>query len=484
MLHGFSWRAGTEIGQQVLQIAFTAILARLLTKADFGVVAMALIYTRFIRSATQIGFNAAIIQDQNITNEHLSALFYYTLGMNLAISAACFFTAPLAGNFFNKPALVPVVQVLAWTIFLSSLGFPQVMMRKDLDFRKLSLLELSSMLIGNIVGVTMAFLGLGVWSLVARLMVQRFTFSANAWVFCCWRPTRPVFKGAGRYFKFGLNMFGSNLVNFFSQNLVAIITGRYIGAEVLGAYSIAYNLAIVPAQKVQTVLTSVMTPAFSKIQDMSERFSSRLKLSVFSLGLVFIPAMFGLSAVSESFVLVVYGEKWRSAGFFLTFLAFVGLTKGMEHLLRSSLLARGFPDKVLKVSAAEALMGLPLYFVGAQYWGIQGLVFTYLGVSILAFLMTVRYSQKVTMAPRLFLKATLRSFIAAAVMYASLIVMDFYFESGMLALAAKTALGVLIYLVVRILIMECGERLAVFELPLLGRMVKYIGSVCPRAFGI
>jgi len=132
-----------DIGQQILQIVFTVILARLLTKADFGLVAMALLVTRFIRMMTQVGFGTAIIQDQNVNAGQISAIFYFQIGINLVISLLCFLGAPLAATFFHEPQLLPVVQVLAWTLLISSFTFPQILLIKQMRFGGYSILEMA-----------------------------------------------------------------------------------------------------------------------------------------------------------------------------------------------------------------------------------------------------------------------------------------------------------------------------------------------------
>lgn len=271
VVEGFAWRGFVDVANQVLLVAFTAVLARLLTKADFGLVAMAMMAVHLVQTLTGIGIGSAIIQNQKVTEAQVSALFFFQMFVNFLMSLVGFLSAPLVAAFFKQPDLVPVVRVMAWLILVNSLGFPNVILQKALRFRGFSILELGAMVLGNTVGIVLAFSGFGVWSLVFRLLVQRLTYTAGIWPIAGWRPVRPDFHGTGKIFQFGLNILGANIVAYFSQNLAGIVIGRFIGVETLGSYNIAYNLAIVPATKVQSVFTSVLSPMFAKFQqDLSE----------------------------------------------------------------------------------------------------------------------------------------------------------------------------------------------------------------------
>lgn len=472
VLHGLAWRSSVDMSQQVLQIVFTAILARLLTQADFGVVAMALLVTRFVRSMTQVGFGSAIIQNQEVTEAQISAIFCIHLAINFAITIACYFGADLAAGFFNEPLLAEVLKVLAWTLLISSFSFPEIILRKKLNFRGYSILELGSMVGGNVVGIWMAFSGFGIWSLVWRLIVQRSIFSLGIWPVSHWRPCWPCFQGTGSLIKFGLHMLASQILYFFSQNLAAIITGKLLGAEILGAFSIAYNLAIVPAQKVQSILTSVLMPAFSSIQDNLENFKQKIQTSLFALGLGFFPLMFGLSGTAESLVIVVYGEKWAQAGTFLAYLAMIGLMKGTEHLLRSVILSRGWSGASFRIVAVETMVSVPLLSLGVFYYGVYGVIVAYMAASFVAFMLTIKYTER-AVGDSIFLRNTFRSLLASGLMFVGLMGISLLeIPSHGLDLLVKIIFGVSFYVPFRYWLLDQEEKARVKTIPVLGRFIK------------
>jgi len=467
VFQGIAWRSSVDIGQQVLLIAFTAVLARILTKADFGLVAMALLFIRLAQTLTQIGFGTAIIQSQEVSERQISAVFVIQVAINLLASVLAFLGAPLAARFFHQDALVPIIRVLGWSLFINSLAFPQIILRKRLRFAGYSFVELATNLAGQVLGVIMALQGFGVWSLVWRTMSTQAIFCIAVWPLARWFPVRPSFKGMRKIFRFGMNMLGSSLSYYFSQNLAAIITGKFLGVEILGAFNIAYNLAIVPAQKVQGVLTTVLHPAFSKIQSDIRDFREKLYASLFGLGILFVPFMMGLSAVGINFVPLVYGEKWKEAGFYLTFLSFIGLSKGFEHLLRSAILAKGDASFIFKITLAETLIGLPLLFLGSYIYKAIGVIIAYMIASFFAFALTLNSAQGIVQDRSIFWRAVHQSFLAASVMF--LVVFGFAWLSPfnrILTLGIQIALGVIVYFAMRIKFLTRQEKLLVSQFPL------------------
>jgi len=459
VIQGLAWRTFVDIGEMFLQIVFTAILARILSKADFGLVAMALLINRFLTSMTQIGFGIAIIQSQDIRKEQISAIFYINATINFMVSLICFAGAPLAAGFFNQPKLIPLIRVLAWVIFIDSFGFPNMLLRKKLRFGGISLLEISTMLLANIIAVIFAFKGFGFWALAVRVFLSHLLFAIGIWFICNWFPGRPDFKGVKSLFHFGLNMLGAKICNYFSQNLAAIITGKFIGVETLGAFNIAYNLALVPAEKIQSVLTSVLTPAFSAIQTNLANFRQRFYETLYGFGTIYFPLMIGLSVIAPNFVVTLYGSRWKEAGLFLALLAPVGLFKGIQHILNSVIISRGWPSVIFKITIIEAATTFALLFIGAYLFDIIGIIIAYFIVTFLSFLLAVIYAQKAVDDNMLFIKATQKSFLWASVMALSV----FFYTiaaplSGAMMLITQILLGGIVYLASRIRFLSFNER--------------------------
>jgi len=471
-LHAVGWRTLVDIGEQILLIVFTAVLARLLTKADFGLIAMALLVNRFVYAMTQIGFNAAIIQSQEITQAQVSAIFLIQVTIGFFTSLICHLLSPLAAVFFNEPQLVPVIQTLSWVLFVNSLAFPQVFLQKQVQFRGLSLLELGTMLVSNIVGIVMAFGGFGLWSLVCRLLLHRGLFVIGVWPLVKWRPSYPSFSGINNIFRFGLNMYGSHIFYYFSQNLIAIIIGKMIGAETLGSFNIAYNLAMVPAQKVRDILMSALYPSFCVVNQNIQKFKKAFFESLFTLGIIFIPAMLGLAVVADDLVVSIYGSKWKEAGLFLSFLAFVGLLKGIEHVLRSVILAKGWSKMILIVTILETAISLPMMYYGLKIWNVSGLLYAYLCASAIAFVFSGWFAQKTIQDNTIFFQSMGRSFVAAVLMTGVvLLIKHIHYGPSFASLILQIVGGVIAYIIIRLTFLTKEDKNIMSTYPALNYLI-------------
>ena len=444
VLNGIAWRGGADVSQQVLQIVFTIILARLLSRGDFGLVAMALIVNRFVKALTAIGFGAAIIQSQEITKGQISAIFYIQLALNTILTGVVYFGAGLAASFFEEPTLVPIIQAMAFVIFLQTFQFPNILLRKSMNFKGFSLAEIASMVVANSIAIIMAFYGFGVWSLVWRLIIQRLIFGTLSFYYGKWLPSKPEFVGIKPFFKFGINMLGANIVYFFAENMIGLFTGRFLGKEIMGLFNIAFNLAVVPATKIQSVLTSVLTPGFSRLQYQVDKFRTNYSKALHYTSLVFMPFMVILMAISVNLIPAFYGPKWQEAGDMLTLLAVVGLLRGLSHILRSAIIAKGQSRIIFISTIVEIIASLPLMYLLLPHYGIYGLIIGYLTGAFFGWIYTAFYYNKVIE----YKNGALLS-IKSAIIYSLLIFIPVY---GINYLNLDTVLALIIQLVLGLLL--------------------------------
>jgi len=473
VIQGIAWRGIVDVSNLLLQIIFTAILARLLGPKDFGLVAMALLVAWFLRSFTQVGFGSAIVQSQDIKESQISALFIIHLTIAALVTLLCYFSAPLAASFFNEEKLTSVLQVMCWYIFISSFSFPEIILTKNLNFRAFSILELFSLVVANAIAIWLAFHGHGVWCLVYRLLIQRGIYSVLIWKVSSWRPVKPEFRGTRSFFHFGLNMLGSKLFNYFSQNLPGIVIGKLIGTEVLGAYNIAYNLAIMPAKKIQSVLTTVLFPAFSTMQKDTKKLQLNYAKILFLISVIFVPIMAGFASVADIFILVVYGEKWTIAGGFLQLLCFIGMTKGIEHYLRSVILAQGKSAYVFIVTVIEALISAPIVIYCAYHYDAYAVIITYLLISIMALIIQTRFIEANISAKGVTLKTLQTTVLSAAVMFICVVFIEKTIHyNSILKIGSLALIGATIYLSMRYYLLSKIERNYLANAPLFGKFIK------------
>ncbi len=394
IVDGVRWRTIVEVLKHVLQIAFTAILARLLSKYDFGIVAMAILVTRFIQSVGQIGLDTAAIQCQDLNNNQLSAILILQLVINFFLSLICFFLSPVAASFFDAQQLQAVLKYAAWSLFLDAAAFPMIILRKKLKFRYDAIFELVSLILANVIGIYFALSGVGVWALVYRMVSQKLFYAITCWIVSRWRPEKPSFSGLKPIVVYGANMLGSKLARYATQSLPGILLGKFMGAEVLGAYNVAYNLAFLPIQKLKNIFDSILFPSMSHLYKDPMIVKNNYKYVVTLCGAFLIPSMFGVSVFSYNIVIAIYGEKWIESAIYLKILALAGLVYGFLQLNRSFFMSIAKVQLLFRVSSLELWVSVVLVSLLGYYFKAIGIVFGQFLVYTIILVVSTYYLQR------------------------------------------------------------------------------------------
>jgi O-antigen/teichoic acid export membrane protein len=324
--HGLAWMYFSAAIGGLSKLVVLAILARLLTPRDFGLVAIALILTSLVERLGQVGVGPALIQrpsidaDDVVTGAVLSALF------GLLMAVLVWVVAPLVADFFQEPLVAPLVRVLSIGFFIDGLGVTSdALIQRSLKFRTMMVVENLSYVVGiGLVGSVLAMLGLGVWALVAAQVAMRmFRTGLLYWM-------APTVGGVGHFNRgrvgellyLGGGFSLGRILNFASLQGDNFVVGRLLGMESLGFYSRAYQLMALPALYVAQVLERVLFPVLAKEQSHTERLR-RVYLSVLELlTLVSLPVGALFFFAGAPIVEVVFGDRWGEVVPVLSVLSF------------------------------------------------------------------------------------------------------------------------------------------------------------------
>ena len=188
-VRGLSWTASSTLGQQVLQFGFTAVLARLIVPRDFGLIAMIGVFSGFATLFVDLGLGSAIVQRPKIEERHLSSAFWVNLAMGAGATVVIMALAPAIAAFFGQPQLVALTLAIAPTFLFASLaGVQTALLERELDFRRLVVVENVAFIAGNVVAILMALRNLGVWSFIGLALVASVVRSGLLFVKGGWRP--------------------------------------------------------------------------------------------------------------------------------------------------------------------------------------------------------------------------------------------------------------------------------------------------------
>lgn len=393
---GVYWTGGAQLLNHILQIVFTAVLARLLSPKEFGLVAMAMVFGRLIKMVQGLGLGGAIIQGKNLDQVILSSVYWLNLISALLFAGLLALIAPIGAWFYGEPLLRDIIYVLSLNMVVAALGgVHQVLLRKSLKFKGLALISIISTTIANTVAIIFAFIGFGVWSLVFRISASVVFSTCAVWAISEWKPDFrfKLYEMKG-LLSFGGYMTLRSVFKYFSKNIDFIFIGKVYGAEILGLYTIAYNLAVLPGEQAHAVLIGVLFPSFSAIQDDVQK----LKRAYFSvmkiLALLLLVFTFGTAVLSDVTIDVIYGEKWGQASGLLSILVFTGFVIGMMHLAGAVILAKGYVKILLYLDVIRAFFLLALFCLLIPLVDIFSVAYIYTVVHLSILLVAWNYANK------------------------------------------------------------------------------------------
>ncbi len=377
-IHGLGWAFLSQGGKQGINFIITAILARLLTPNDFGLLGMVTVFTNLALIFNELGVSSALIQKQDVDDRHLSSAFWLNIIAGLFLALIFIAISPLIALFYKRPELKPILMVMSFNFILASFTIiQQAILTKDMDFRSLMIRDIIAVIIGGAVGIYLAYKGFGVWSLVYQLLTFTLANSILLWILSKWRP-RFIFSPAAikDIFHFSANVVGFNILNYFARNVDYLLIGRFLGAQSLGYYTLAYKLMMVPLQSITYLVSKVMFPAFSKIQHDLPKVQEVYMKMVKAISLITFPLVFCFFAIAPEFVLNIYGSKWEPATVILQILCVCGLLQSVSSTDGNILLSQGKANIQFRMQLSSAIIVFIAVAIGLK-WGIIGVALMY-----------------------------------------------------------------------------------------------------------
>jgi len=373
-LVGLGWNGAARLLGQLLQLAATVILARLLSPKEYGL----LVFTGFASYVADMGLGASIIQRTTVTERHLNSVFWLNVATGLALTAVFALAAPLIARFYQEPELRLLTAAIALSFFLGSLNVVQVaLLDKALNFRTKFWIETVSSIVSGTVAVMLAFSGAGVWALVGQTLTQAAARVLMMWTQSSWRPAWSFdFSAIRDLMRFSGHLVGFGAVIYWSQNVDKLVIGRWIGSAALGIYSLADKLMRLPMSNVTDVTSSVMFPALSSIQDDVESVRRAYLRATRMIALITFPAMVALGVLAEPAILVVYGAKWRGSIVILQLLCFAGLAQSATNTAGWIFMSQGRTDVLFRLGIYTTTVRSIGVLIGA-HWGLMGVAWAY-----------------------------------------------------------------------------------------------------------
>ena len=379
VLSGLYWTGGARLAGQLLSWAITLVVIRLLSPADYGLIAMAMVFASFLTLLGEAGLGAALVQAPKVSAGALRGIFAAVILVDGALFCVQYAAAPAVAWFFEEERLIAIIRVLGAQLVLSIFSIiPRSLLMREMDFKRPSLIELGSNVCGSIVILVLVLTGHGVWSIVlGNIATQAFsTVAFNVvspylkWPDFSMRDARGLLTFGGQYMV-------SRMLWFFYSQADIFIAGKALGREALGFYSVAMHVASLPVQKISAVLNNVAFPAFAQAQQDREAVRQYLAKSVRLLSVVSFPVLWGISSVAPELVTVAFGAKWQPAVLPLQTLSLIMPLTLLSPFFNAAYQGLGFGGIVLRnVLTATVLM--PIAFLVGIQWGLEGLALAWI----------------------------------------------------------------------------------------------------------
>ncbi|MEJ4044849.1 MOP flippase family protein [Erwinia sp. SLM-02] len=384
---GAKWSAISTVANIGISFLQITLLAHIIEPHQFGLLTIAMVIIIIADTLSDFGISNSIIQRKNITQIELSTLYWINILIGLSVFSLSFIFSNYIADLLNQPDLQRLIETLAFAFLIIPHGQQfRALLQKELEFSKIGIIETASVVVGFIVTMVSAYIYpfaiTAMWGYLSAATVRTILFSYVGRK--QYSPTM-VFKikSVASNLKFGLYLTADSLVNQLNSNLATFILSRSLGAVMAGGYNLAFNVAVIPPTRLNPIITRVLFPAFSKIQDDKEKLKDIFYKLLSLVGLLNFPALLGLMVVAENFVVLVFGEKWIFITPILQVLCIVGLLRSIGNPIGSLLMAKARIDISFRFNIFKLFLFAPSIWLGAHFGGGVGAALGFLAVQVL-----------------------------------------------------------------------------------------------------
>ena len=371
---GMMWTSIQRFAGMGIQFISGIVLARLLTPYDYGCIGMLSIFMVLAEAFIDGGFGSALIQKKQPTQDDYSTIFWWNLGMAILMYVILFVSAPAIANFYDIPLLCNVLRVQGFVLFIYAFNIVQRnQLRKNLNFKVLSIVTITTSLIALAVTIFMAYKGFGVWALVAQNLVTAAIPAVVFWFFIKWRPIWTFsWKSFKELFSFGLYMFLTHLVNTFCSRLQGLLIGKLYSPSTLGYYSKAEATERLASSSISSIMTQVTYPLYVKVQDDKSAMANMIKRLTMTISYVTFPLMMVLLLTAKPIFVLLYTEKWLQSVPYFQVLCIVGLSSCLQAVNTQSIAAIGKSKLMFLWTLAKRTVGMTFMVGGLFLFGMKG----------------------------------------------------------------------------------------------------------------
>lgn len=392
---GVGWSAADSLLGQGITFLVGLVLARLLGPSEYGLIGIVTIFITVFNAIIDSGFSQAVIRKKEANNDDYNTMFITNLVLSIVMFLVLFFSAPAIAKFFERPELVSLTRVMGVVMIINALSITQnTVLTKRIDFKTKTKASLISAILSGIVGISMAFMGYGVWALVGQQITKQLINTICLWIFNKWWPNFRFSKSSFSYmWGFGWKLLVSGLLDTTWNQLYQVVVGKFYSPATLGQYSRSKEYASIFSSNINTIVGRVSFPVLAEIQDDKTRLVSAYRRIIKTTMFVTAVCMISMGAIADPMIYCLIGPQWHQAATFLPYIC-VSLSLLPLHAINLNMLkVQGRSDLFLKLEIIKKFIAIGPICLGIFvdiYWMVAGSVIT----GFISFFLNSHYSGK------------------------------------------------------------------------------------------
>lgn len=394
-ISGMMWTFAQQFSTQGIGFIISVVLARLLLPAEFGIIGMIAIFMGIGGALVDSGLASSLIRTPDANEDDFSTVFYFNILGSIIIYFILYLTAPFIANFFEQPILKNITRVYGVTFIINAFSTIQLArLTQMMDFKTQMKVSVPSIIGGGLLGIVLAYMGYGVWSLVWMRLFQSFLNSLQLWIVSKWKPSF-IFnvKKFKYHFHFGYKLLLSGLLDTVFTNIYTLIIGKLFVPAQLGFYTRANSVVQLPVENISGALNKVTYPLFAQIKDDNERLKNVYKKILQMVSFLIAPTLIIMGVLATPLFRFVFTEKWLQAVPYFQILCISGFMYPFHFYNLNILNVKGRSDLFLKLEIIKKVLMVATIIISIPF-GMYGLLWGMVIMSALALSINAHYSGK------------------------------------------------------------------------------------------
>jgi PST family polysaccharide transporter len=379
VLSSVRWSAIQGFGQRTIDALVFFLLARILGPESLGTVAIAGMLLALLEPLYKLGMDTALIQRENLEDDHLDTAFWLVLGASWLVATMVFLSAGIIATWFGQPELEDIIHWLSIGIALRGFIVVQdAQFRRALNYRPLTIRTLAATLIGGAVGISCALAGLGAYSLVAQGLTASAISAILIWTLSAWRPNVSFSKRhAAELFAFARSVLGFSFIRIFNSKSPGLIVGYFLGPSAAAYFAVADRIYWLVIELITQTINRVSVPMFSRIQNEPARLWRIFVQATSLVALISFPVCVGIALVAPDAIPLVLGKYWQDSALAVQIVILAGVSASVSFFNGALLVGIGRPELRLYAAGIRAVAGTLLFSL-LHFWGIAGIAVAFL----------------------------------------------------------------------------------------------------------